>query len=136
MADKIFIDTAAWIALLNNRDALHEKARLLMNDLMKQKHPLITTEFVLMEVADAISSPTVRSKTIDFIDNLLSLPILLIIPASQDLWKAGWQLYKQHSDKERGLTDCTSFIVMKQENIKISFTADHHFEQAGFIKLM
>ncbi|MGL4500883.1 MAG: type II toxin-antitoxin system VapC family toxin [Planktothrix sp.] len=79
MADKIFIDTAAWIALLNSRDALHDEARLIMDNLMKQKHPLITTEFVLMEVADAISSPTVRSKTIDFIDNLLLLPILLII---------------------------------------------------------
>ena len=136
MADKIFIDTAAWIALLNSRDALHDKARLIMDNLMKQKHPLITTEFVLMEVADAISSPTVRSKTIDFIDNLLSLPILLIIPASQDLWKAGWQFYKQRPDKEWGLTDCTSFVVMKQENVNTAFTADHHFEQAGLIKLM
>lgn len=136
MADKIFIDTAAWIALLNSRDALHQKARLIMDDLIKNKNPLVTTEFVLMEVADAISDPRFRQKTIDFIDNLLLLPILLVIPASQDLWKAGWELYKQRSDKEWGLTDCTSFIVMKQENIKIAFTADHHFEQAGFIKLM
>jgi predicted nucleic acid-binding protein len=136
MADKIFIDTAAWIALLNSRDNLHQKARLIMDDLIENKNPLVTTEFVLMEVADAISAPRLRSKTIDFIDNILLLPILLVIPANQDLWKAGWQLYKQRSDKEWGLTDCTSFIVMKQENIKIAFTADHHFEQAGFIKLM
>lgn len=136
MADKIFIDTAAWIALLNSRDNLHQKARLIMDDLIENKNPLVTTEFVLMEVADAISAPRSRPKTIDFIDNILLLPILLVIPASQDLWKAGWQLYKQRSDKEWGLTDCTSFIVMKQENIKIAFTADHHFEQAGFIKLM
>ena len=79
---------------------------------------------------------TVRLKTIDFIDNLLLLPILLIIPASHDLWKAGWQFYKQRPDKEWGLTDCTSFVVMRQENINIAFTADHHFEQAGFIKLI
>lgn len=78
MADKIFIDTAAWIALLNSRDNLHQKARLIMDDLIENKNPLVTTEFVLMEVSDAISSPTVRSKTIDFIDNLLSLLILYI----------------------------------------------------------
>lgn len=136
MADKIFIDTAAWIALLNSRDNLHQKARLIMDDLIENKNPLVTTEFVLMEVADAISAPRLRPKTIDFIDNILLLPILLVIPASQDLWKAGWQLYKQRPDKEWGLTDCISFIVMKPENIKISFTADHHFEQAGFIKLI
>ncbi|MFM6455672.1 MAG: type II toxin-antitoxin system VapC family toxin [Planktothrix sp.] len=136
MADKIFIDTVAWIALLNSRDNLHQKARLIMDDLIENKNPVVTTEFVLMEVADAISAPRLRPKTIDFIDNILLLPILLVIPASQDLWKAGWQLYKQRSDKEWGLTDCTSFIVMKQENIKIAFTADRHFEQAGFIKLM
>jgi len=39
-------------------------------------------------------------------------------------------------DKEWGLTDCISLVVMQKEQIKQAFTSDHHFEQAGFLKLL
>ena len=51
-------------------------------------------------------------------------------------YKTGWQLYSQRLDKEWGLTDCISFAAMTRENIVTAFTSDHHFEQAGFAKLM
>lgn len=133
---KIFVDTAAWIALLNTSDALHKSAQEVMNQLQQQKAFLVTTEFVLLEVADAFSAPAVRDQTIAFINGLGQLNILQIIPVSQALFSQGWQLYSQRPDKEWGLTDCTSFVVMLQEQITIAFTSDHHFQQAGFIKLM
>jgi predicted nucleic acid-binding protein len=133
---RIFVDTAAWIALLNTSDALHEPAKQVMNQLQQQKAFLVTTEFVLLEVADALSVPVGRAQTIAFINGLRQLNILQIIPVSQALFIQGWQLYSQRPDKEWGLTDCTSFVVMTQEQITIAFTSDHHFQQAGFIKLM
>jgi predicted nucleic acid-binding protein len=39
-------------------------------------------------------------------------------------------------DKDWSLTDCTSFVVMENENIKEALTADRHFEQAGFTALL
>jgi len=134
--DKIFVDTAAWIALLNTSDALHQPAKQVMNQLQQQKAFLVTTEFVLLEVADALSAPAIRTKTVAFINGLRQLNILQIIPVSQALFAAGWQLYSQRPDKEWGLTDCTSFVVMMQEQIALAFTSDHHFQQAGFVKLL
>lgn len=134
--DKVFVDTAAWIALLNTSDALHPPALQVMNQLRQQKAFLVTTEFVLLEVADALSTPTIRTKTVAFINSLRQLNILQIIPISQALFANGWQLYSQRHDKEWGLTDCISFVVMTQEQITIAFTSDHHFQQAGFIKLL
>jgi predicted nucleic acid-binding protein len=64
------------------------------------------------------------------------LPNLQIIPVSPTLLADGWTLYCQRLDKEWGLTDCTSFVVMTQAQITQAFTSDHHFEQAGFIKLL
>ena len=34
------------------------------------------------------------------------------------------------------LTDCISFVVMKQYDLHEALTADHHFEQAGFRALL
>ncbi|MGC1393125.1 MAG: PIN domain-containing protein [Coleofasciculaceae cyanobacterium] len=130
------MDTAAWIALLNGSDALHSRAKQVMNELIQQKVLLVTTEFVLLEVADALSIPAIRSQTVAFINGLRQLSILEIIPVSQTLFVEGWMLYSQRSDKEWGLTDCSSFVVMTQQKITQSFTSDRHFEQAGFVKLL
>jgi len=107
-----------------------------MHQLQQQQAFLVTTDFVLLEVADALSAPTVRARTVAFISGLRQLNVLQILPVSQVLLNQGWQLYSQRPDKEWGLTDCTSFVVMTQEQITIAFTSDHHFQQAGFIKLI
>jgi predicted nucleic acid-binding protein len=129
---KVFVDTVAWIALLNVSDALHARAQQVMSALRQQKVRLVTTEFVLLEVADALSAPTIRVQTVAFINGLRQLSILQIVPVSPTLFADGWTLYSQRHDKEWGLTDCTSFVVMTQKQITQAFTSDHHFEQAGF----
>lgn len=133
---KVFVDTAAWIALLNINDALHVRARQIRGTLQQQKVVLVTTEFVLLEVADALCTPAVRGQTVAFINRLRQVKRLQIIPVSQTLLADGWALYSQRPDKDWGLTDCISFVVMTQEQIAQAFTSDHHFEQAGFVKLL
>jgi hypothetical protein len=59
-----------------------------------------------------------------------------IVHVSEDLVERGWQLCKQRPDKEWGLTDCISFVVMGERSIYETFTTDHHFEQAGFVRLL
>lgn len=132
----IFVDTAAWLALLNTSDALHQSAQRVMAELQKQRTHLVTTEFVLLEVADALSSSSVRAKTVAFITGLQQVKNIEIVPASTQLFAQGWKLYTQRVDKNWGLTDCISFVVMLQHAIIPAFTSGRHFEQAGFRKLL
>ncbi len=133
---KVLVDTAAWLALVNRRDFLHVPARRVMSDLSRRNALLTTTEFVLIEVANALSAPTFRTQTIKLIEGLHSMSHFNIVPATSVLLADGWRLYRTRPDKEWSLTDCTSFVVMQQENISQAFTSDHHFEQAGFVKLL
>jgi hypothetical protein len=133
---KVFVDTAAWIALIDDADALHARAQQVMKALRQQTAQLVTTEFVLLEVANALAAPAMRAKTVAFINGLRQLPILQIIPASQTLLAEGWTLYSQRPDKGWSLTDCASFVVMTREQITQAFTSDRHFGQAGFVKLL
>lgn len=133
---KVFVDTAGWIGLINRSDDLHAQAQQVLNTLRQQKALLVTTEFVLIEVADALSAPSFRLQTIAFIDGLRRLAPLRIVPVSHELLTDGWTLYRQRPDKEWGLTDCISFAVMEQEQIFEAVTSDRHFEQAGFVKLL
>lgn len=132
----VLVDTAAWIALVNTRDELHNKAEQTMADLRRRSVALITTEFVLLEVSNALCTSAWRAKGVKPIDGLRSLADLQIVAADTTLLAEGWQLYRGRLDKEWSLTDCTSMIVLQKERIDQVFTSDHHFEQAGFLKLL
>lgn len=58
-------------------------------------------------------------------------PSVKVVPFGQSLTGAAVDLYTKRSDKGWSLTDCSSFVVMKENGIKAALTADRHFEQAG-----
>ena len=103
--------------------------------LVQSKVPLVTSDFVLLEVADALSTPALRAHTIAFVDRLRR-GMIEIVPLSNGTMEKGWMLYGQRPDKEWGLTDCTSFVIMQEYGVAEAFTSDHHFTQAGFTVLL
>ena len=133
---KVFVDTAAWLALVNRDDDLHSQAIQIRKKLQTEKSALVTTEFIFLEVADALAAVRFRHATVVYIQRLRELANLSVLPISEELYNRGWQLYRQRLDKDWGLTDCISFVAMDQESISVAFTSDRHFEQAGFKKLL
>ena len=124
-----FADTAYFLALLNPADQLHSKAR----DLNRSDFsPLVTTEFVLMEVGDGLSRPANRALFARLRALLASQPDVEIVPATSSLFQKGCELHAKRTDKDWSLTDCTSFVVMTERGIENALTSDHHFRQAGF----
>lgn len=123
---KVFVDTAAWVALLNTRDELHQTAQRQMQELQRQSTSLITTDFVLLELANMFSALPWRQQVIRFLDGLRRMPNLHIVSADSVLLSQGWNLFRNRADKEWSLTDCTSIFVMQIEQIQSAFTSDHH----------
>lgn len=133
----IFADTGYFIAQVKPRDALHERATAWAKALGEPLgEPLLTTEFILVEVADALSQPRDRSKLYALLAALRGSSQCEIIPASPALFEAGLQLHAARPDKEWSLTDCISFVVMQQRDITRALAYDHHFEQSGFEPLL
>lgn len=125
----VFADTSSYQALLNPRDAWHANA-LRFSHLYEDE--IITTEYVLVELGALLSRPKVRPLFVELIGKLRSDPCTHIIPASAELFDAGFALFAQRCDKEWSLTDCISFVVMAQHRITDAIGTDRHFEQAGF----
>lgn len=107
-----------------------------MSDLRRQSARLVTTEFVLVEVANALCAPETRAQAVTLIEGLGALPAVRVVAADTDLLAEGLTLYRERPDKGWSLTGCTSFVIMRREQIEQAFTSDRHFEQAGFIKLL
>jgi predicted nucleic acid-binding protein len=128
-----FADTFYFLALLNERDAAHQRA------VFASRTPgliLVTTEFVLLELADAMCKPGQRQEALALWDVVRTDPAFRVIPGTTELIERGRDLYRGRSDKEWLLTDCISFVVMRDEHLTDALTGDHHFEQAGFRPLL
>ena len=134
--ETVFIDTSALFALIADDDFLHKSAKLVMAKLTEKKARLVTTESVLFELANGLSSVQFRSTTAQFIARILTNDDIEIEWSSRNLFDRASELYENRPDKEWSLTDCASFVVMNDRNISFAFTSDKHFEQAGFIKLL
>lgn len=132
----VLLDTSALVAVMVPSDSLHAAATALMTDLYENESQVITTEYVIVEFANFLSKVELRKLAVSLIDGLLKLPNLKIVWSDSDFFDASYRLYKTRPDKDWSLTDCASFIVMKEQNISLAFTSDKHFEQAGFVKLL
>jgi uncharacterized protein len=126
---KVFADTYYYLALLVERDDTHRLAV----DLTRQlRNPIVTTGWVLLEFANAVSKSRKRHYFPSLLDDLRQNPMVTILPPDEVLFEEGAELYRQRPDKDWSLTDCISFLVMEREGITEALTGDHHFEQAGF----
>ena len=129
----VFADTSFYGAVLNPRDRWHEEAVRLGRS---WRHGVVLTDFILLELANALSPVQSRHVFIEFSRSLRANPRIVIVPASRQLFDAGLGRYAQRPDKSWSLTDCISFVVMEQNDLTEALTADHHFEQAGFTVLL
>ncbi len=77
-----------------------------------------------------------RSKIFTIIDTIKATPYLDIVHINSATDADAWKLCKSRPDKAWSLVDCSSFILMQRQNIQAALTTDHHFEQAGFIRLL
>ncbi len=129
----VFVDSFYFVACLNRHDQHHEKA---MTSARQPMGPMITTRWVLMEVADALAASTCRKQMAAFISALEADANVRLVEAQLNLFQRGLELYDQRPDKAWTLTDCISFVVMADEGLTDALTGDHHFEQAGFKALL
>ena len=128
-----FADTSYFLALLNPKDSLHEAAR---DFLKNETYALVTSDWVLVEVGDALSAPPNRSKLGLFYNTLRNRADASIIAADGRQVEQAMRLYSARKDKAWSLTDCISFTLMQGQGIDEALTADRHFEQAGFLSLL
>jgi predicted nucleic acid-binding protein len=130
--NKVFTDTYYFLALLNSRDQGHAAAVTASARITS----LLTTEWILLELANALASTTQRKMFDITRKGLQSNQNVHIEPISPMLHEQGITLFHNRPDKEWSLTDCISFVVMQREGLSEALTADRHFEQAGFTILM
>lgn len=129
----LFADTSFYVAIFNPHDALHARAKTVA---AAHEGRVLTTQFVLVEVGNFFCCGNARAVFQTMVENLRLAEDIEIVPASAELFDRGLNLFIARPDKDWSLTDCISMVVMQERGITEVITADHHFEQAGFVTLL
>lgn len=129
----VFADTAFYVALANERDPYHAKALELART---RRGRVVTTEYVLIEVGNLLSRTGDRPSFLSPLEQIESDAEITVVPGTHDWFGRGVDLYKRRPDKQWSMTDCISFVVMKEMGLTEALTADRHFEQAEFTVLL
>ena len=127
-----FADTFFYLALLRENDPAHRRALAFVQG----NQAIITTEFILLELGNACARSEDHADFLTLVAGMRASSRVQIIPLESLLMKRGMELMAARPDKDWSLTDCISFVVMRDEDLQDALTGDRHFEQAGFNALL
>ena len=128
----LFADSWYYIELLDRRSASHTQA---VEYLKGRRARIVTTAWVLTEVAAHFSRAKTRHLFVGLTELLNNDADTVVVPANADLFNLGTTMYRDRPDKDWSLVDCISFVIMGRQALYEALTADHHFRQAGFVPL-
>lgn len=129
----IFIDTGYILGLVNSQDQYHHQAQQAAR---QSPPPFITTEAILTEIGNALSKSQWRQLGVVTLQALRNDPNIEIVTVDATLFNQAVTLFFSRIDKEWGLTDCISFVVMESRGLTQALTTDRHFTQAGFQNML
>ena len=138
MANKVLIDTAGWASLFVQTESQYQSARVWFDEWFRPGVAMVTTNYILAELVALFTSPlrVPRAQQFRYIDTIKSARYVQVVHIDSELDAAAWALLKTRPDKTWSLVDAASFVVMTNQGITEALTTDHHFEQAGFTRLL
>ena len=129
----IFVDTSFVVALVNEKDQHHTRASELAD--LLDGYPLVTTDAVLLEIGNALARKF-KEEAAEIIEEFLASEETEVVRLDATLFRSAFELYQTHKDKPWGMTDCISFVIMRERGIPDALTNDKDFIQAGFNALL
>jgi uncharacterized protein len=136
---RVMLDTSGLIAEVIQNEIHHQVAKQTMRELVQERALLVLHRGIEIELLDSLSSLHQRRLALQLLATLWQAQTdghLERADLTNDLIDRGKALYTARQDKEWGLTDCISFVLMNELGIHEAFTLDHHFVQAGIVRLI
>lgn len=126
---KLFIDSGAFIAIMNKKDPFHQEARLFYTSL-KRNTNVLTSLLVVSETYTWLryhANYHLAACFLDIINKAEKAEFLKIILPTEDLINKTHAVLKNYNDQDLSYTDATSFVILETMNIQDVFGFDSHF---------
>ena len=126
----IFIDTAAFLAVLNADDRFHHPASQAWSEILSSDTPIFSSNYVILETT-ALLQHRFGIKALRLFESDI-LPVVEIAWVDETIQKQGMSALLAANRRNISLVDCTSFEIMRQMGFDKVLTFDPHFREQGF----
>lgn len=131
---RVFVDTSAFLALLQPQDHNHADAKRILIELQRQQAVLVTTNYILVETTALVQRRLGITAVQDLQKYVFSAVEVQWI--DKNLHQAALSALLVANRRQLSLVDCTSFEVCRRFGINNIFAFDEHFVEQGFHPLM
>ena len=131
---RVFVDSSAYLALLDTDDEHHSAAIETLQELAQARYRQFTTNVLLIESHALILSVLGRGRAAQFLKDMEESNTVVIRARAADEERAKRILF-QYTDKDFSFADAISFAVMERFAIRLAFSFDRDFAQYGFTVL-
>ena len=127
---KIFVDTAAFLAVLNANDRFHLPARRTWGEILSSESSLSSSNYVILETTALLQGRFGMEAVRLFESDILT--VVDIVWVDETIHNRGMSALLAANRRDLSLVDCTSFEILRQTDQDEIFTFDPHFRQQGF----
>ena len=127
---RIFIDTSAFYAVLDQDDENHPEAAKVWRRLLQDDSALLTSNYVLVETSALIQRWLGIAALRAFQEDIV--PLLGVEWIDEIRHRAAIEMALAASRKKLSLVDCSSFLVMREVEVRRAFCFGRHFREQGF----
>lgn len=126
----IFVDTSAFLAVLDESDQNHSKAAPYWEKVIKRDDVLLCHNYILVETS-ALILRRFGMEAVHVFEKDIA-PILRIMWVSKEIHSAAVSAHLMADRRSLSLVDCVSFEVMRRTGIRKAFAFDRHFQDYGY----
>lgn len=127
---RVFIDTSAFLSVLDSDDRNHPRARATWVEMVSSEARLITNNYVLVETFALLQHRIGMEAVRAFADDVL--PLVNTDWVNEPAHHSGVSALLTASRRRLSLVDLVSFESMRRLGIKTAFAFDGHFSEHGF----
>ncbi|CAG0959113.1 MAG: PIN domain-containing protein [Candidatus Methanoperedens sp.] len=134
----IFVDTSAFLALVNEKDANHAEAVHFLEQIKNGRikvRKIITSDYIIDETLTRIRYSVGHKEAVEWGKDILGSNVVERLEVGIEMFELAWKLFQTYEDKKLSFTDCTSFAIMKKKGIDKAFSFDEDFVRIGFVQL-
>ncbi|MCX9083361.1 MAG: type II toxin-antitoxin system VapC family toxin [Candidatus Methanoperedens sp.] len=131
----IFVDTSAFLAIVNEKDNNHKAAKTFLEGIKNGKvrvKKIITSDYIIDETLTRIRYSVGHKEAVKWGKDILASRVVEKMDVGKELFELAWEIFENYEDKKLSFTDCTSFALMKKRNVEKVFSFDKDFENMGF----
>lgn len=126
----IFIDTSAFLALLDMNDIYHERATKKWIALLEEGRECVTSNYVLLE-SIAITQKRLGLEAVQELSNNI-LEHIHVDWVDEAQHVQALESVLSTNRRKLSFVDCTAFQTMRRLGIETTFTFDSHFREEGY----